>query len=113
MYAMAETTCVSTLVPTFTEKSGSVGKVLSTMAVMIRDPDTGENLGPNQTGEICFKGNLVMQGYYGNPSANREIFIEDGWMRTGDLGYFDDDEYLFIVDRLTEIIKYRGYQVRN
>ncbi|GJQ74374.1 hypothetical protein Trydic_g21249 [Trypoxylus dichotomus] len=111
MYGLTETTSVAVAVPALTEKPGSVGKVLPTMSILVRDPDSGESLGPNQMGEICFKGDLVMKGYYGNPTATRQIFIEDGWMRTGDLGYFDEDEYVFMVDRLTELIKYKGYQV--
>ncbi|KAK9751925.1 AMP-binding enzyme C-terminal domain [Popillia japonica] len=111
MYGITETTSITISVPALTEKRGSVGKVLPTMSVLIRDPDSGESLGANQLGEICFKGDLIMKGYYRNPTATKNIFIEDGWLRTGDLGYFDEDEYFFVVDRLTELIKYRGYQV--
>ncbi|KAI4458650.1 long-chain-fatty-acid--coa ligase [Holotrichia oblita] len=111
MYGMTETTSITISVPALMEKRGSVGKVLPTISILIRDPDSGESLGANQMGEICFKGDLIMKGYYRNPTATKEIFIEDGWMRTGDLGYFDEDEYVFVVDRLTELIKYRGYQV--
>lgn len=52
-----------------------------------------------------------MLGYYNNASATREAFTPNGWLRTGDLGYYDKEEYLFIVDRLKDLIKYKGFQV--
>lgn len=52
-----------------------------------------------------------MKGYLANDKATRETIDKDGWLRTGDLGYFDDDSQFYIVDRLKELIKYRGFQV--
>lgn len=77
----------------------------------IRDPDTGKSLGPNQAGEVCFKGPLVVPGYYKNYTATKEMFDEEGWLLTGDIAYYDDDGYVYIVDRLKELIKCNAFQV--
>lgn len=63
-------------------------------------------------GELCFKGPMVMRGYLGNEEATTEILDSDGWLRSGDLGFVDDDGYYYIVDRLKDILKYNGHQVR-
>ena len=52
-----------------------------------------------------------MLGYSNNEEANMEIFDDDGWMRTGDIGYYDEDGYIFLVDRIKELIKVKGLQV--
>lgn len=93
-------------------KPGSVGTVLSFMSVKVRDPETRKSLGPNQVGEICVKGAQIMKGYYNNPEATRQTFTSDGWLKTGDMGYYDEKGFFFIVDRLKELIKYKGYQVK-
>lgn len=54
-----------------------------------------------------------LSGYLNNPEATQMIIVEDSWLRTGDIAYFDEDGYLFIVDRIKEIIKYKGFQVRK
>lgn len=54
---------------------------------------------------------LVDQGYFRNEEATKETICSDGWLKTGDLCYIDDDGFVFIVDRLKELIKYKGYQV--
>lgn len=92
-------------------KPGSVGKLVPFMSAIIRHPETGRSLGPNQVGEICVKGPQVMKGYYNNEEATRQSFTPDGWLRTGDLAYYDKEEFFYIVDRLKELIKYKGYQV--
>ena len=74
------------------------------------DLDTGNNLGPGQMGEICFKCNYMMNGYFRNPKATADM-IKNGWLYTGDIGYYDEKGYFFVVDRLKELIKYKGYQV--
>jgi 4-coumarate--CoA ligase len=110
-YGLTETTIGVVGMPLGCEKFGSSGKVLPYMLCKIRNPDTGESLGPNQIGELCFKGPVVMKGYYDNEQATRESFTSDGWLLTGDLAYYDDEEYFYVVDRLKELIKYKGFQV--
>lgn len=73
--------------------------------------ETGRKLGPMEKGEICVKGPLVMKGYMGAEAANRDIIDREGFLKTGDVGYYDSDGYIFIVDRIKELIKYKGYQV--
>lgn len=110
-YGLTESNLAVTLIERNVSKPGSVGRVVIYMSVKIRDPETGKSLGPNEVGEICVKGPQVMKGYYRNEEATRQSFTSDGWLRTGDLGYYDKDEYFYIVDRLKELIKYKGYQV--
>ena len=93
------------------EKPGSSGKVVSYMSCKVRDPETGKSLGPGKVGELCFKGPMVTPGYYRNQEATRNSFTSDGWLLTGDLGYYDKEGYFYIVDRLKELIKYKGFQV--
>ena len=72
---------------------------------------TNEPLGPNEEGEICVRGPMVMKGYVGNEEATRSMIDADGWLHTGDVGYYDDDSFFFITDRMKELIKYKGNQV--
>ncbi|XP_078043387.1 luciferin 4-monooxygenase-like [Augochlora pura] len=91
--------------------SGSCGTVMSNCEVKIVDVQTGECLGPNRQGELWAKTHNVMSGYYKNPTATAEILDKDGWIHTGDLAYYNDEGEIYIVDRLKEIIKYRGHQI--
>jgi long-subunit acyl-CoA synthetase (AMP-forming) len=77
------------------------------------DLETGRNLGPNKKGELCFKGPQIMKGYCGNVQDTSAIFDADGFLHTGDVGYYDEDGFFFIVDRVKELIKYKGYQVNG
>jgi acyl-CoA synthetase (AMP-forming)/AMP-acid ligase II len=74
------------------------------------DPDTGRLLPTGERGEIVVRGSLVMAGYYKNPEAT-EAASKHGWHHTGDVGYLDEDGYLFIVDRLKDMIITGGFNV--
>ena len=91
-------------------KPGSVGQVAKGMYGKVID-EKGRTLGPNQVGELCFKGPYVMKGYINNPEATSITIDKDGWLHTGDLGYYDENKQFFVVDRLKELIKYKAFQV--
>jgi long-subunit acyl-CoA synthetase (AMP-forming) len=74
--------------------------------------NTGQNLGPREAGELCFRGPGIMKGYCGNSQATAASFDSDGFLLTGDVGYYDEDGFFYIVDRVKELIKYKGYQVK-
>lgn len=82
----------------------TVGKPLPECEVKIVDPETGETLGPNQTGEICCKGYNIMKGYYKMPEKTREVIDEDGWLHSGDLATQDEEGYYSIVGRIKDMI---------
>ncbi|KAJ1697982.1 hypothetical protein LUZ63_006494 [Rhynchospora breviuscula] len=92
-------------------KSGACGTVVRNAELKIVDPETGASLGRNVPGEICIRGQQIMKGYLNDPEATKNTIDEGGWLHTGDIGYVDDNEEIFIVDRLKEIIKYKGFQV--
>uniref|UniRef100_A0A1I8JVV1 Luciferin 4-monooxygenase n=1 Tax=Anopheles quadriannulatus TaxID=34691 RepID=A0A1I8JVV1_ANOQN len=108
-YGMSETSLG--VISRMNDKVGSVGKVHKTTYVKVVDLETGCALGPNQAGEICVKGPLVMKGYLHNDRATGEIIDADGWLHTGDVGYYDEEQDFFIVDRIKDLIKYKGFQV--
>lgn len=92
-------------------KPGSVGYCLPNTQCKIVDFSSGAELGPGQEGEIWVRGPQVMKGYLGNEQATAEMIDSDGWLRTGDIGYCDEEGQLFVVDRLKELIKTNGRQV--
>lgn len=94
----------------------SVGWTVSNAASKLVDPETGEEIavpaeGLSRTGELWFKGPNVMAGYLNNNEATRSTVDDDGWLHTGDLAQVDARGLVYIVDRLKELIKYKGYQV--
>ena len=92
-------------------RPGSCGQLLPATQARVVDPETGTDQGRGSTGEIWFRGPQALTGYLGNPAATSQLITADGWIRTGDLGYFDVDGYLFVTDRLKELIKVKGFQV--
>ena len=77
----------------------------------IVDVATGEELGAGEEGEVCVRGPQVMRGYLDDPEATAATVDADGWLHTGDVGRADEDGYVVLVDRVKELIKYKGYQV--
>jgi acyl-CoA synthetase (AMP-forming)/AMP-acid ligase II len=112
-YGLTETSPVLTTHPPEPAKirHGSVGLLLPNTEAQVVDLTTGEPLGRNQTGELCFRGPQVMRGYLNRPQETAQMLSPDGWLRTGDIGYVDDDGYVYIVDRVKELIKYKGMQI--
>nr|UOI87833.1 4-coumarate-CoA ligase isoform 2 [Althaea officinalis] len=95
----------------FTTKSGSCGTVVRNAELKVIDPETGCSLGYNQPGEIFIRGSQIMKGYLNDDAATAATIDVEGWLHTGDIGYVDDDDEIFIVDRVKEIIKFKGFQV--
>jgi long-chain acyl-CoA synthetase len=101
-YGLTETSPILTLNPVDHYKETSVGKILPRTEMRILDPDEEGN------GEIIVKGPMVMQGYYNNETATREVFTEDGWFKTGDVGYLDGENYLYLTGRKKSLIVTEG-----
>lgn len=97
-YGLTETSGAATVTRFEDNKVGSVGTPLNHVKVKI---DAANNEG---IGEVLIRGEIVMSGYYRNPQANQEAFTEDGWFRSGDLGYFDTEGHLYIVGRKKDVI---------
>jgi long-chain acyl-CoA synthetase len=111
-YAMTETMMATVVTPVNgTYKPGSTGVPVTDIEIRIVDADTGQVELPNgQVGEITMRCPQLMLGYYQHPTETANT-IRDGWLFTGDLGYLDEDGYLFIVDRKKDVIKPSGFQV--
>ncbi|CAO2141604.1 unnamed protein product [Urochloa humidicola] len=90
---------------------GCAGRIWQHVEVKIVDHITGVPLSVGQEGELWVRGPAVMTGYVGDDKANAATIDPEGWLKTGDLCYVDQDGFLFVVDRLKELIKYKGYQV--
>ncbi|MDX6405045.1 MAG: hypothetical protein QOH70_2500 [Blastocatellia bacterium] len=112
-YGMTETSPVTHSSPPHPEdmRLGAVGPAAPNTECKLIDPATGSELGPNQEGELWVRGPQVMTGYLNNPEATAATLDSDGWLHTGDIGYADEDGHFFIVDRMKELIKYKGFQV--
>ena len=92
-------------------RDGSIGRPLAKTQVEIRDlADPTRLCAPHEKGELCIRGPQVMQGYWNRPEETRASFI-DGALRTGDVGYVDEEGFYFIVDRIKDVILCSGYNV--
>src|SRR6059036_1609991 len=92
-------------------KAGTVGQLLPSTECRVVDVVSGEDLGPNQDGELLIRGPQVMRGYLNDAEATAATLDADGWLHTGDIGHADADGYFTIVDRAKELIKVKGFQV--
>jgi acyl-CoA synthetase (AMP-forming)/AMP-acid ligase II len=111
-YGMTETSPVTHSTPAGKNvKLGSVGPPAPNTECKVVHPETGAELGSNEEGEICVRGPQIMKGYLNKPEATAHTIDSDKWLHTGDIGYADEDGHFFIVDRVKELIKYKGFQV--
>jgi long-chain acyl-CoA synthetase len=110
-YGLTETSPAATINPLADIPfSGSIGLPISSTEVSIRD-DSGKELALNEVGEICLRGPQVTSGYWGRPDETAKIFFQDGFLKTGDMGYVDDKGYVFLVDRKKDMILVSGFNV--
>lgn len=110
-YGMTEMSPISHMTKGDTIRHGSSGQAVPSTECRIVDPDTLEDLPAGLEGELWVRGPQVMKGYLNNAEATAESLTEEGWLRTGDLAEIDEDGFMFIRDRLKELIKYKGFQV--
>lgn len=113
-YGLTETSPVTHMGPS--QRRGqcphdSIGPSLPNTEILIADVETGQPLGPGERGEVWVRGPQVMAGYLALPGATAATIDRDGWLHTGDIGTVDESGYCRIVDRVKELIKYKGYQV--
>jgi acyl-CoA synthetase (AMP-forming)/AMP-acid ligase II len=111
-YGMTEASPATHMTPEHVsnELIGTVGVCVANTECKIMNME-GMEAGHHEPGEIWVRGPQIMKGYLNKPGATAETLNEEGWLRTGDIGYANEDGYFFIVDRLKELIKYKGFQV--
>jgi acyl-CoA synthetase (AMP-forming)/AMP-acid ligase II len=94
-----------------TTRAGSVGALVPLTECRVVDPVTGTDVQPGENGELWIRGPQIMLGYLNRPDETRATLDAQGWLHTGDIGHADADGHFFIVDRLKELIKYKGLQI--
>jgi long-chain acyl-CoA synthetase len=111
-YALTESVMAAVVNPCMgPNKQGSVGLPLPDVEVRIVDAESGrDTMAPGAVGEVIIRAPQIMRGYWGSP-VESESMVREGWLFTGDLGYLDEDGYLFLVDRKKDLIKVSGFQV--
>jgi acyl-CoA synthetase (AMP-forming)/AMP-acid ligase II len=92
-------------------RPGSIGPPIPGTECKVVDLVTEEELGPGEDGEVWIRGPQVMRGYLGDDEATARTLDDEGWLHTGDIGHADEDGWFYLVDRLKELIKYKGFQV--
>jgi len=98
-------------VETAENRPGSIGPAIPGTECRVVDVATGEDLGPGEDGEVWIRGPQVMRGYLGDEQSTADTLDADGWLHTGDIGHADADGWFYLVDRLKELIKVKGFQV--
>ncbi|KAH8364631.1 hypothetical protein KR084_009318, partial [Drosophila pseudotakahashii] len=106
-YGLTELNCVGCVNFNFDGKPNSVGRPLGGIKVKIIN-EQGAAQGPNEVGEICLNSGQNWAGYYKNVEETKEILDPESWFHSGDLGYMDEDGYLFVIDRLKDMLKYQN-----
>lgn len=111
-YGLTETTSavVMNVGREFLDRPDSVGRPNLTADVKVVDPDTGEELGTGEVGELCMRSPQVVKGYWNDPEGTKASFV-DGWFHSGDLGYVDDEGFVYVVDRLKDVVIRGGENV--
>ncbi|XP_018350298.1 PREDICTED: uncharacterized protein LOC108753314 [Trachymyrmex septentrionalis] len=92
-------------------KPGSIGFVAPNVRIKVTDVETGKTLGANQNGELRLKLPCIMNGYYKRPEETKRAFDSDGWLLSGDIGYYDNDGNVFLIDRISEFILFHGINI--
>jgi acyl-CoA synthetase (AMP-forming)/AMP-acid ligase II len=112
-YGLTETSPVTHAVPLerAENRPGSIGPAIPSTECKVADLLDGRDLGPGEDGEVWIRGPQVMQGYLGDEEATANTLDADGWLHTGDIGHADEDGWFYLVDRLKELIKVKGFQV--
>nr|XP_045610420.1 4-coumarate--CoA ligase-like isoform X1 [Procambarus clarkii] len=111
-YGMTETSAViCTNRPSGPYNVNSVGKVAPYVQVKVVNVESGELVAEGVEGEVCARGPNIMLGYANDPVATAATIDTDGWLHTGDIGYYDKDDFLYLTDRIKDLIKVKGYQV--
>jgi acyl-CoA synthetase (AMP-forming)/AMP-acid ligase II len=110
-YGMTELSPVSHSTPEGDYRPGTSGVTVSNTESRIVDPDTGEDQGVGGRGELWVRGPQVMTGYLNNEKATTETIDAEGWLHTGDVAIIDEHGHMTIVDRIKELIKFKGFQV--
>ncbi|XP_061721556.1 uncharacterized protein LOC133528267 isoform X1 [Cydia pomonella] len=110
-YGLTEVTMACCVDLSTKRRLGSCGTPAPGMKIKVIDIETGKKKGVGEEGELWIKSPLRMKGYMGDPAASEALFDQEGYVRTGDIGYYDQEGAFYIVDRLKELIKYNGFQV--
>ena len=112
-YGLTETSPVALMGQLGSKNFATIGSPTPKTQAKIVDVNdlSRTGLGPNQTGELYVRGPQVMKGYLNREAETKEMLLEDGWLRTGDMAYYDENHQFYITDRLKELIKVKGFQV--
>lgn len=111
LWGMSELSPLGTGNPDDRIKAGSAGPPISDTQAKVVDVTSGKALGIGEEGELCIRGPQVMKGYLNDVEKTRATLTEDGWLHTGDIAKIDEDGYIYITDRLKELIKVKGFPV--